>query len=72
MCAVTASAVLTLSIEDQVAARARAVLRQTGCITHADTLLDEAQLLVSELVTNAVRYGTPPIALKIACDESTG
>ncbi len=31
---------------------------------HLDVLIDDAQLLTSELVTNAVRYGAGPIELR--------
>jgi anti-sigma regulatory factor (Ser/Thr protein kinase) len=37
----------------------------------ADELAD-AQLLVSELVTNAVRYGRPPIEVRVRCDPGQG
>lgn len=30
-------------------------------------MVEEAQLLVSELVTNAVRHGAPPIELHVCC-----
>ncbi|MEW2293026.1 PAS domain-containing protein [Streptomyces sp. NPDC006743] len=32
---------------------------------HLDDLIDVTELLVSELVTNAVRHGTPPITLRL-------
>lgn len=32
-------------------------------------VVEDAELLASELVTNAVRYGTPPIDLELRCDE---
>jgi two-component sensor histidine kinase len=35
-------------------------------------VLDDAQLLVSELVTNAVSYGGPPLVLRVHCDETAG
>jgi anti-sigma regulatory factor (Ser/Thr protein kinase) len=31
-------------------------------------ILDDALLLISELVTNAVRHGSPPILLALECD----
>lgn len=72
MCAVTPPAVLTLPMDQRAAGRARAFLRQASCSTHTATVLAEAQLLVSELVTNAVRYGTPPIRLEIECEQHAG
>jgi anti-sigma regulatory factor (Ser/Thr protein kinase) len=72
MCAVTPSARLTLAMDERAARRARTFLRDTHCTAHAAAVLDDAQLLVSELVTNAVRYGAPPITVELECDESTG
>ncbi len=34
-------------------------------------LLDPVQLAVSELVTNAVRYGRPPVRLTLRADDET-
>ncbi len=42
------------------------------CRAHQTRVLDEALLLVSELVTNAVRHGAPPITMHVACDHNTG
>lgn len=42
--------------------------RASSCTEHAAGLLDDALLLISELVTKAVRYGTPPLHLAIECD----
>lgn len=46
---------------------ARAFLADACCGRHEARVVDEAQLLVSELVTNAVRYGAPPIELEVRC-----
>jgi anti-sigma regulatory factor (Ser/Thr protein kinase) len=46
---------------------ARAFLAAACCGRHAAEVVQEAQLLVSELVTNAVRYGAPPIELQVRC-----
>jgi anti-sigma regulatory factor (Ser/Thr protein kinase) len=46
---------------------ARAFLAAACCGQHEAEVVAEAQLLVSELVTNAVRYGAPPIELQIRC-----
>lgn len=72
MCAVTPTAQLTLPMDGHAAARARAFLRQGLCPAHGIALIDDAQLLISELVTNAVRHGAPPLTLQLTCDESTG
>lgn len=53
------------------AARAlvRAFLEQTPGATHS--IGDEAELVVSELVTNAVRHGRPPVALTLEHNDGT-
>jgi anti-sigma regulatory factor (Ser/Thr protein kinase) len=45
-------------------------LRHAGCTEHAGHVLEDAVLLVSELVTNSVRYGGPPIVVAVDCDET--
>ena len=47
---------------------ARSWLRAVTCGRHGSRLMDDALLLVSELVTNAVRYGGRPIVLAVDCD----
>lgn len=46
---------------------ARDFLADACCGSHRAEVVQEAQLLVSELVTNAVRYGAPPIELQVRC-----
>lgn len=46
---------------------ARAFLAEACCGSHEAEVVEEAQLLVSELVTNAIRYGAPPIELQVRC-----
>jgi anti-sigma regulatory factor (Ser/Thr protein kinase) len=46
---------------------AREFLARACCGRHAAEVVEEAQLLVSELVTNAVRHGAPPIELQVSC-----
>lgn len=41
-------------------------------MVHAASVLDSAQPLVSELVTNGIRYGAPPISVRVDCDGSDG
>lgn len=45
---------------------ARKFLRE-ACRGQEATVVDEAELLVSELVTNAIQHGAPPIELLIRC-----
>lgn len=50
--------------------RARRFLREHRCPEHDAAVIETAALLVSELVTNTVRYGLPPVELEIGCDAS--
>ncbi|WP_329372111.1 SpoIIE family protein phosphatase [Streptomyces sp. NBC_00669] len=62
-----------LPSEDRAANRARHLTRQWLTEYHHPLDpddLDSAELLVSELVTNAVRYGTPPVTLRLILDRS--
>jgi anti-sigma regulatory factor (Ser/Thr protein kinase) len=72
MCAVTPPAQIVLPTTTRAPATARAFLRGAGCSTHHARVLDEAELLVSELATNAVLHGTPPISVRVECDGSRG
>lgn len=44
---------------------ARAVVRETLCVWHLDPVSDLAVLLVSELVTNSLRYASGPVGLRL-------
>ena len=68
MCQVTARQELLLPSTSTTALAARSWLQLVGCAAHSAALLDDATLLVSELVTNAVRHGGPPIVLAVECD----
>jgi anti-sigma regulatory factor (Ser/Thr protein kinase) len=46
---------------------ARDFLAEATCNRHEARVLDDAQLLVSELVGNAVRHGAPPIEVEVSC-----
>ncbi|MEZ0066179.1 anti-sigma regulatory factor (Ser/Thr protein kinase) [Streptacidiphilus sp. MAP12-20] len=54
-----------LSAEPSAPALARRLVRQTLRDWTLEPLLDTAELLVSELVTNAVRYARAPIGLRL-------
>ena len=71
MCSTTERVDLLLPTDPRSAATAREFLRANGCPEHDLKVLDEALLLVSELVTNSVRYGGAPILLALECDEHT-
>lgn len=72
MCAITPPASVLLPADDHAPGVARRFLSETVCRPHGAAVLEEAQLLVSELVTNAVRHGAPPVRVTLLCDESTG
>jgi PAS domain S-box-containing protein len=61
----------TLSAEPSAPAHARRLVRATLPGWGQEALLDTAELLVSELVTNAVRYASAPIGLRFALREET-
>ena len=52
-------------------ARARAMAADVVRQLHLEPLGDDLALVVSELVTNAIRYAEPPVALEIEADEDT-
>jgi anti-sigma regulatory factor (Ser/Thr protein kinase) len=68
MCDTTPRVELVLPIGSTSPAVARAFARGSGCTAHALEILDDALLLISELVTNSVNHGGPPIVLAIECD----
>ncbi len=49
---------------------ARRFLEERHCPDHGAQVVDIAVLLVSELVSNAVRHGTPPVTLETECDST--
>ncbi|MEI2716777.1 MAG: ATP-binding protein [Candidatus Nanopelagicales bacterium] len=53
----------------QAAGQARRLVRDVLETVRATHLLDDALLIVSELATNAVRYGTGPISAHISIDD---
>jgi anti-sigma regulatory factor (Ser/Thr protein kinase) len=67
-CRVTPPATLELDVTAQAPRRARRFLVAAACPAHVPAdLVDTAALLVSELVTNAVRHGAPPLAVTLSC-----
>jgi anti-sigma regulatory factor (Ser/Thr protein kinase) len=70
VCDYTAPACLTLPPRPESVGEARSFLRQRFCQEHDAKVVDSAVLLVSELVTNTVRYGRPPVAVQIECDQT--
>jgi anti-sigma regulatory factor (Ser/Thr protein kinase) len=72
VCEATPTAEISLPDEEHSARRARTFLAEAHCGLHHSRVLDEAQLLVSELVTNAVRHGGPPVRVRVACGGADG
>ena len=68
MCEVTARAECELPISPTAPSQARSFLRRATCPQHHGHVVDDAVLLVSELVTNSVRHGGPPVVLAVECD----
>ncbi|MCU1673309.1 MAG: putative anti-sigma regulatory factor, serine/threonine protein kinase [Frankiales bacterium] len=72
MCDTTERAELLLPANDTAPAAARAFARENDCTEHAAQVLEAALLLISELVTNSVSYGRPPVLLAVECDGGGG
>jgi anti-sigma regulatory factor (Ser/Thr protein kinase) len=68
MCEVTGPAEKRLPDDKTAPGLARAFLREAVCDIHHAEVLDEAELLVSEVVTNAVLHGAPPVTVRVECD----
>jgi len=71
MCQSTPRAELELPVSREAPALAREFLRGSTCAEHHSEVVDDAVLLVSELVTNSVLHGGPPVVVAVDCDEAT-
>jgi anti-sigma regulatory factor (Ser/Thr protein kinase) len=71
MCQSTPRAELELPVSREAPAQAREFLRGSTCSEHHSEVVDDAVLLVSELVTNSVLHGGPPVVVAVDCDEDT-
>jgi anti-sigma regulatory factor (Ser/Thr protein kinase) len=72
MCSITPATRLTLQMDAQAPSAARRFIQEASCPAHNASVLDDALLLISELVTNAVRYGAPPVTAEIECVGTAG
>ena len=61
--------VLTLPTDAHAPQRARHFVRDAAGEGVDEDALDRVELLVSEVVTNAVRYGAPPITLAVEHED---
>ena len=71
MCTTTERVELSLPPRADSGRLARRFVRSAVCTTHPGAVLEDAVLLVSELVGNAVRHGAPPIVLSVECLSAT-
>jgi anti-sigma regulatory factor (Ser/Thr protein kinase) len=60
---------ILLPVEAASVPRARHLITDAGCPRQDADARDRAALLISELVTNAIKHGTPPIQLEISCED---
>lgn len=72
MCSTTPLLEATVRPDISAARQARDLLRRSACATHPRPHPDAAVLLLSEVVTNAVRHGSAPIHLSVECDGRQG
>ncbi len=61
---------IDLISDDRAAGQARQGVRQVLTAWHLPSLVDSVLLAVTELVTNAVRYGRPPLFLVLRRDQT--
>jgi anti-sigma regulatory factor (Ser/Thr protein kinase) len=72
VCERTPAAAINLPNNDRAPAVARRFLREQLCETHQAKVADEAELLVSELISNCVRHAAPPVVLRVRCEGDWG
>lgn len=68
MCELFGQVRMMLPIEAASVPTARHLIMENACPLQDADARDRAALLVSELVTNALKHGAPPIELEIACE----
>lgn len=71
MCGSTPRSECELPVSWEAPQLARTFLRNASCQEHQAAVLEDAVLLVSELVTNSVLHGGPPVVVAVDCDETT-
>lgn len=71
MCLSTPRAECRLPVSPEAPALARTFLRTATCTEHHANVVDDAVLLVSELVTNSVLHGGPPVVVAVDCDDDS-
>ena len=68
VCDLTSPTEMVLPLQAEAVAQAREFLRAVICPTHHSAATADAELLVSELVTNGMRHAAPPIILRVECE----
>ncbi|MEZ0164836.1 ATP-binding protein [Kineococcus sp. LSe6-4] len=72
MCVPTPASTLVVPVDLSSGRLARHFLEEHWCHQHSSAHLDQAKLLFTELVTNAVRHAGPPVLLQVECVETDG
>jgi anti-sigma regulatory factor (Ser/Thr protein kinase) len=67
MCDATPEAAVDLPSSVHAPSLARDFVQEHICRRHGDSAESAVKLVTSELVTNAVLYGAPPISVTVAC-----
>jgi two-component sensor histidine kinase len=72
VCETTPASSLLLPPELTSGRRARRFVEEHWCAVHDPADPQQVQLLVTELVSNAVRHGGPPVVVAMDCSASEG
>jgi hypothetical protein len=72
VCELTPAITTTLRIDGGALSQSVSLLWTYGCPQHNEPVLNEAELMVRELVTNAVDRGTPPLRFRVECAHPRG
>lgn len=68
MCTESPSARTTLVMDTSAAREARRFLDEAWCTAHLHVLRPQAEMVLGELVADAVRHGSPPVDVRLDCD----
>lgn len=68
VCEITPRVSIDLPRDESAPAIARSCLASYLCSAHSLGVADDAALLTTEAVTNALKYGGPPLGLAVECN----